>query len=363
MSPVKQYAPSFRIVLDGTELRHGVTVDVLSVSVVDNADRADSFNFTVRDHHPEPGRLFAGGEKLQWMDSDAFDEGNKVEIHMGYVDDLEPMLSGEITAVSPSFPANGQPTLRVEGYSLYHRLQRTRLRKPFKSITDSNIVREIATQMNLNPKVDETEVEYPLVSPKGETSASFLRQRAERIGYEVVVKQGTLSFQQPRYLENPGPGLTLEWGTSLISFSPRLSTFNAPTEVTVRGSQTSQGRGKEALVGTARVGDERVKMGTETGQQIAQRAFGDHHLLVEDHSITSSQEANEVARARLETQAMDFVTGSGSCIGNPQLKARMVIELKGLGKRFSGNYYVTTATHTIDSGGYRTNFQVKRNAR
>jgi phage protein D len=344
-------------------LRHGVTVDVLSVSVTDNADRADLFNFTVRDRHPEPGRLFAGGEKLQWMDSDTFDEGNEVEVHMGYIDNLQPMLLGEITAVSPSFPASGQPALRVQGYSLYHRLQRTRIRRPFEATTDSGIAREIAADMGLEAEVTETETEHPLVSPNGETCDSFLRRRAERIGYEVVVKQGTLYFQQPRYLDNPSPVLTLEWGKSLISFNPRLSTYNAVTDLTVRGSQTSQGRGIDPLVGTARAGDERVRMGTETGQQIVQRTFGDHHLLVEDHNIASAQEANEMARNQLETRAMNFMVGTGSCIGNPTLMARMVIQLKNLGKRFSGNYYVTRATHTIDSGGYRTDFEVRRNAR
>jgi hypothetical protein len=51
------------------------------------------------------------------------------------------------------------------------------------------------------------------------------------------------------------------------------------TQVTVRASQTSQGRGKEPLVGEARAGDERVKMGRETGNQIAQRIFGENSLL------------------------------------------------------------------------------------
>jgi hypothetical protein len=43
--------------------------------------------------------------------------------------------------------------------------------------------------------------------------------------------------------------------------------------------------------------------------------------------------------------------------------ARTVIELKGLGQRFSGIYYVTSATHTINAGGYRTTFVAKRNGR
>lgn len=359
----ENYAPCFLIRVQGRELRHGVTVDVLSVSVTDHADRADSFTFTLRDRHPEAERLFAGGDQLHWMDSDTFDEGNRVEIHIGYVDNMQPMIAGEVTALTPNFPANGLPTLTVQGYSLFHRLQRNRIRRPFKTSRDSDIVREIAAAMNLNASVDHTEAEHPTVSPVGETYASFLRQRAERIGYEVFVKQDTLYFKRPRYLENPGPDLTLEWGRSLISFSPRLSTYSAVTRVTARGPQTSQGRGKEPLVGTANTGDIRVRMGTETGQQICERCFGEHHLLIEDHNIASAAEAREMSLGRMEKEAMNYITGRGSCMGNPQLMARKVIELKGLGKRFSGRYYVTSATHSISSRGYMTDFEVKRNAR
>jgi len=362
-SHVESYAPCFLIKVKDTELRHGVSVDVLSVSVTDNADRADSFNFSMRDRHPDPGRLFAGGEKLQWMDSDTFDEGNKVEIHMGYVDNMQLMLLGEITAMSPNFPSSGQPTLKVQGYSLFHRLQRTRIRKPFKASKDSDIVCEIAAAMNLKAKTDDTGAEHPMVSPHGETYASFLRQRAERIGYEVVVKEDTLYFQRPRYIDNPGAALVLEWGKDLISFSPRLSTSSAVTKITARGPQTSQGRGKKPLVGTAQTGDVRVRMGTETGQEFSRKCFGENHLSIEDHNITSAREAKEMSLGPLERQAMNYITGRGSCNGNPDLRARMVIELKGLGKRFSGKYYITSATHTISTSGYRTDFEVKRNAR
>ena len=363
MDPVNCYAPSFLILVKGKELCHGVTVDVLSVSVTETFNRADSFSFTVRDRHPEPGRLFAGGDKLLWMDSDVFDEGNEVVIHMGYADDMHLMLRGDITAVGSNFPSSGQPALTVQGYSLYHRLQRRRPRKPFKATTDSGIAQEIAKAMKLKAKVSETKAKHPLVSPKDATYASILIRRAKRIGYEVTVKDRTLYFQKPRYLEDRSSALTLEWGKNLISFNPRLSTHNAVTKVTARGPQTSQGRGKNPVVGTASAGDERVKMGKETGQQIVQRVFGDHHIIIADHNIASSDEASMMSRAGLETQAMEFIQGRGSCAGNPQLRSRKVIELRGLGKRFSGNYYVTSTTHTIDAGGYRTDFDVKRNAR
>jgi hypothetical protein len=37
-----------------------------------------------------------------------------------------------------------------------------------------------------------------------------------------------------------------------------------------------------------------------------------------------------------------------------------VIRLDGLGPDFSGDYRVTSATHSIDAGGYRTSFQVRK---
>jgi hypothetical protein len=40
-----------------------------------------------------------------------------------------------------------------------------------------------------------------------------------------------------------------------------------------------------------------------------------------------------------------------------------VIELIGLGRGFSGRYYVTSTTHSVNTSGYQTNFEVKRNGK
>ena len=362
MSPADFYAPSFLINVKGNKLQHGKTLEVLTLSVTDTANQADSFMFTVQDRHPQVGH-FSGGQNLKWMDSGQFDEGNEVEISMGYVDKLEFMLRGEITAVSASFPGSGAPTLMVRGFCLYHQLQRRRRREPFKSSTDSGIAKEIASDMKLTPKVDKTDVEYPLVSPNDATYAAILTQRAQRIGYEMVVKDRTLYFQKPRYLEKPAPAVTLEWGKNLQSFNPSLSTYNMATSVKVRASQTSRGQGKDPVVGEAKGSDMRVKLGPSTGPEIAQKIFKENPVLSDDHTVASQKEAKELAVAKLETRAMEFISGRGACIGDPRLKARTVIKLKGLGQRFSGDYYVTSATHTIDAGGYRTSFDVKRNGR
>ena len=61
---------------------------------------------------------------------------------------------------------------------------------------------------------------------------------------------------------------------------------------------------------------------------------------------------------QLRTQLNGRMTGRGTVIGNPKLKAGQLVSLQGLGPDFSGNWRVKGATHTLDSGGYRTHFDV-----
>ncbi len=357
------YAPAFEIVIAGETLRLGETVDVMSLRLTETVNQPDSFQMTLREHHPDVGRLFAGGDRLRWMDILALDEYSEVEIYLGYVDETTLSLLGEITAVSLNFPASAQPVVTVQGLSLYGRLQRRTCHKPVKSKTDSDVAKEIAAIFKLDADVDPTTSEHPLITTNGKSYAAILLERAERIGYEVAVKDSCLVFKMPGYRSKPMPQMTLEWGRDLISFTPRLSTSKMPTEVTVRGTQTSRGGSKTPLVGTAKAGEERVKLGSQTITEITRSKSIENAVLVSDHNVDSQEEAKEMALAQLETRGMAYITGRGSCIGQPSLVARKVIALKGLGKLFSGNYYVVSTTHTIDSSGYRTDFDVKRNAR
>jgi hypothetical protein len=52
------------------------------------------------------------------------------------------------------------------------------------------------------------------------------------------------------------------------------------------------------------------------------------------------------------------LTGSGTTVGDPHIRSGAVIRLEGLGPDFSGDYRVSSATHTVDSSGYRTSFEV-----
>jgi phage protein D len=67
-----------------------------------------------------------------------------------------------------------------------------------------------------------------------------------------------------------------------------------------------------------------------------------------------------LARETHEKIAKHMITGSGSTVGVPDLRAGSAILVEGVGKRFSGRYFVTSTTHKIDDSGYTTRFTGRR---
>ena len=55
-----------------------------------------------------------------------------------------------------------------------------------------------------------------------------------------------------------------------------------------------------------------------------------------------------------------MVTATITCPGLPGIRTGTMVEIDDVGSRFSGPYFVTSTTHTIDDSGYRTSFTARR---
>ena len=81
--------------------------------------------------------------------------------------------------------------------------------------------------------------------------------------------------------------------------------------------------------------------------------------VVADESIEDEQEAKQKAKDHLSRMAKDLVTGSGTTLGLPELRAGRPVYIRGLGKRFSGRYLITKTTHTNGDSGETTQFDAR----
>lgn len=347
--------PQLEIKINGASIARThmeAMADLLSVSVTEDVDTPGMFSLTLMNQD-----LITG--KITWADHALFNVGNEVEIRMGDGEGIATLVLGEITGLEPEFQQDEVPTLVVRGYDLRHRLMRGHKTRSFTKMKDSEIAGQIAREGGLTAALKDTKVKLEYVLQHNQTDLDFLQSRAQRIGYEVAIGGKSLSFQPYRNTERKV--LTLTYGENLSVFSPRLSSMNQTTSVEVRGWDVKQ---KQSTVAQSKAVEVSSNMGGKTnGPQTTQKAFGRSSHVIVTEPISSVSDAQQVARGHLETMALAYITGSGECQGNPKLRAGRVIEITGVGKRFSGLYYVTSAihTHTKDEG-YRTEFEVKRNA-
>ena len=56
------------------------------------------------------------------------------------------------------------------------------------------------------------------------------------------------------------------------------------------------------------------------------------------------------------------VEADAATIGIPQLRAKKNVEIKGVGRKFSGIYYCHSVRHSISGAGYLCELKLKKNA-
>jgi uncharacterized protein len=346
----QELIPGAQIELDGRRLAPELAVDLLGVEVEQHANGSDAFElrFNIWD---------VDSQNYKWLDDGTFNEGSAVSVSMGYGEDKQRMLEGEIVALEVAYHADESPVLLVQGYDKLHRFRRSRTTRTWTERKDSEVAREIAGQLNLRAEVVDTSVVHKHLIQYNQSDIDFLSERARRIHYELDVEGGSLVFRPSAHAD--GKSETLEYRRDLQILDLRLTTLEQVTKVTVRGWDPLS---KRAIVGLAQPGHERSMGGATIGAQVAERAFGAGELTVVESTVFEQSEADQFARGVFDAANLRFIEGEGQTLGRPTLRAGEVVELKKLGTRFSGRYYVTRALHVSDADGYRTQFTCRRNA-
>lgn len=351
------YVPAFELRLDGRSPGQEVIHDIQQVTYKDSIEELDSFEITIANWD-------AGRRRLKYSDDELFDPGKKVRLSLGYRGNMRQVIAGEITSLQPTFPASGAPTLSVSGLNLLHRLRTKQRSQAYTDRRISGIAQEIGARLGIevrsgSPTQEET---HEHLFQDNRYDILFLWEWARRSGYEMFVGEDRSTGDS--YLHfGPSQNLRsvvyeLRYGRSLISFQPDLTTANQVGKVTVRGWDARNKRPIEASAERSELDTRGV--GAAGRQSVIEQSFNQREEVIVDRPIQGPKEAKTLARETLERIAKDMVKGSGSTVGLPDLRAGSVVQLLGLGDRFSGRHFVTSTTHTLGDGGYTTQFECRR---
>jgi phage protein D len=357
------YAPDYKIEVEGRTLDPESKGDLLEVKVTMDLENLTHFDLTVNnwdDKHLA----------FKYSDTTTFDLGNRLHIKLGYAGNLVSMVNGVITSMTPRFPESGPPTIVIGGedhmVKLKDRKPKDGEQKQFLNKLDSEIVEIVARRNNLVPKTTQTSVVHDIVVQKNQDDAAFLMERAKRIDFDCYIDvdpdtgRDALFFGPPKDTRdgNAVKVYHFKWGQSLNNFNPTISLNRQVGKVTVKSWDPTT---KSLIKYTAGPSDlPTTGGGGENGPSAVQSRLQDREDIVVDRPVRSQQEAQDLARALLRERAYNYITGNGQVIGIPDLRPGNDVELEGLGKRFTGTYYVTKVEHTLGGSGYTTSFDARK---
>jgi phage protein D len=377
--------PKFTVTVKGAGLPGDVLRDVIQVSYKDSLKEIDSFEILVN-NWDAASRVFTyvGSETASFLASSPdgaryklFEPSNSTfEISMGYQNKLSLMVKGKCTTMEPSFPNSGASTLSGRGLNVLHELRTKQYTDTYANKRASEIAREISNKSDpdtnrkrfpMSIDIDNAslakEKQIVYLSQKNQYDIDFLLGLARRQGYVVYVRED--AKKKSRLYFGPSNGdapkplrdvtYVLKWGASLMDFKPVFNAANQIRSVTVRGhNRNTKKRIKEKVT----LDDPAITINRDLLPIL--KACEPREEVVVDVPVATEALARERALAILLERYKELVVASGTSIGLPDLRAGMQVKIEGVGSRFSGTYFITESTHTINESGYLTKFTARR---
>jgi hypothetical protein len=304
-----------------------------------------------------------------------FDMANQVDLSLGYHPGQPThVFTGEITGIAAEFPNGGMPTLTITAHDFLQRTMRGVVSRGFGPLPDAAVVAILGVENGLLPLLDPSMIPLDVINTIGnflfgtgtkqihQSDFALLENVAERYDLEASVDGHILYLS--RFIDREyTPRMTLSYGQSLLEFSPRVSSVGEAIGVTQRISLREIG---VDLILKVYWDLDREAIGVlvlPAQAAILAPAVGSPAVESKRSSIRNAIDvANTVVSliAQLRKKLNNRLTGSGSAIGDPEIRAAAMIRLDGLGFDFSDVYRVTKAVHTLDGNGYRTQFEAQK---
>jgi uncharacterized protein len=305
-----------------------------------------------------------------------FDLDNKLDLAMGYApDSLQHMFHGDITGLEANFPNSGIPTLTLAAHDGMHRMGEGKYNRGFGLLPDWIIAGILSAENMLIPMID------PVVAGAsdaitilnllfkgtgrkslGQSDLELFREIADTYDADFWVEDDFIVLSRVLGKEFV-PHLNMVWGESLMSFTPRVSKIGQVAGIAVHFTLPMI---PIDFVLTVSWDFERESLGIKVlpcAVAAAGKSVLGSALTILERSLNNPADITNSAlliTRMLRNKLNNRLTGRGETIGNPEIRAGKMVCLDGLGPSFSGNYRVTSASHSIDSNGYRTNFQVRK---
>lgn len=334
----------------------GLGGDLLDITIEDSLDHASKFTLRINTWDLDK-------QAVSWADQ--IGVGAEVEIWLGYTTPGQPgsepeqpaMLVGDILNLDVSFGSGKAPLLTVAGLDVRHRLSRAGKVDQHQDQKHSDIAQTMIQRCQLSAEVSDTVDKHPSTYQKNVTDLKLLWELADKNLFVVLARARSILFGPPPdtiVKLSIDPDLKGELH-ELSEFDARLNVEKLTEQIEVKWQKDQKDQKDQSYV-------EKVALEALPGVRSVDdlKRLAAPSEVLEGSVVKTEEEAKKRAKARKKELVETLLTASGKCPGNPAIRAGVILDVSGVGERFSKKYRVISATHSYSpAAGYVTSFQLK----
>lgn len=292
----------------------------------------------------------ASRQTFALSDTDLFIPGKEIVIKTGYGGKDETIFKGVVIRNSIKVRKNIS-LLTIECRDKIFAASVTPQEKYYKDQKDKEVMEDILSAWDMQKTVDATGYKHPGLVQYHLTDWDFLLERAAANGLLIVVDDGKATIKAPDLSQQPVE--TVQYGSSLLELDLEMDARTQPPGLKsylwdYSGQQLTPVEAKEP---SGTLG------GNINGKDLAASIKTKDTELKFNNRINSA-ELQPAADGLLQHARLSRITGRANFQGTPKIKPGNIVALKGVGKRFEGNAFVSGVRHQIVKGNWTTDIQI-----
>lgn len=344
---------------------------------IDLSTRCNSFAYEDDEKKADLLKLTLDNRDLSLFDTDIMEKGTILHVQWGYPGNLAQARECVVQKTT------GSLSLSVEAHDKGVLMNKVSHLRAFENKTRSEIVEQIAEENGYGSdlrQVQHTAVRHDVIN-QNTPDAQFMKKLADQEGFEFYVESDGLHWHERRLGEKPARILQYYLPPAvgdILDFNIDNDASAKPGKITARGRDPMERKDFEATASdantprttlstkpeveaspqpveiinpvTGNVSKAYASPAANPGSSTTSAASGNASAEVRPTTATSKAAAQSEADGIYKRTQLSAVTLKLKIVGDPQLAAKSIVEVRGLGQRLSGKYYVASIKHTISSG-------------
>jgi Rhs element Vgr protein len=286
-------------------------------------------------------------------DAEQFKPGADIKIHAGYGGDEACIFEGIVIKHAVRITRNNDARLVVECRDKAIKMTVGRKNANHVDKSDSDIIRSLISAHSLTADVEASAVQHKELVQYYCSDWDFMLARAEANGLLVIATDGKVAVKAPA-AHGTAPTLKVSYGEDLMAFEAEIDACTQYAGVQAVSWDTAT---QHAIAGTDEArAREPIAQGNLTSAALAE-VLGPTSYRLQTAAPKTQAELTQWAKAQRLKSDLARIRGRMSFQGSAKAAVGAVIELAGVGSRFSGKVFVSGLTHSISDGNWVTDVE------